>query len=184
MLDVPAGTLGCASGLFRHKLDLLREWGEVSEGVCLQIVHIEMKGVGHTSPVIDPDFEAVPFNVELGDEPVGGETAHPHRVNLGILGHESNVSGTWVLSYLVDYQLLGWLLPEHQQLVLGLSRHTFDCVLHIVFLEFRHVVRSYHGRTYNAVYECDTVIVRVVDIIGTFIFHRIQAVCGVGDIAE
>ena len=67
--------------------------------------------------------------------------------------------------------------------MLRLSFHAVQCVLHIVFLQFRKVVRHHDCRTYHTVAECNKVIVRIIYIVGTFISDGIKTVQCVRNVA-
>ena len=184
MLDISLGTLGLATGILHRHPDMLGERGQFSESIGFHVVHEHVQRVRHTLSVIYPEFKTVISDVELGYKTVCRETFNPHRVDLRICCHERNVSRAWLCPDFVYNHLLARFLTEHDHLVLCLALHTVKRVLHIIFLQFRKVVGSHDDRTYNAVIECNTVIVRIIDIIGTLILHSIKPVQCICDIAH
>ena len=54
-----------------------------------------------------------------------------------------------------------------------------DSIQHIVFKKLREVVRCYHNRPYDSVYEGDFVTFSIVDIVSHLVNYCIKAIVGV-----
>ena len=184
MLDIPSGTLGFAAGFLHCKSYVLRERNHLAGGIGLHVIDEQVQCVRHTLPVIDPNLEAVLLDIELCDKAVRRNSLDPQRIYLGRRSHECYVRRPWLCAYLIDNHLLGRLFAEHYHLIFRLSGLTVQGVLHIVFHEFREVVSGYDSGTYYAVVECNAVIVRVIDVVGTFIPDCVQAIVGIRDISQ
>ena len=70
---------------------MLQERSETPQGICLPVIHVHMERIGLSRLVVDPDLQAIALDVELGDEPAGGDAADPHRIYMGVRGVESKV---------------------------------------------------------------------------------------------
>ena len=60
-------------------------------GVGLAVIDEHVQRIWLPGFLVDPDLQAVPLDVELGDELVGGYAAHPHRIYVRIGSVERDV---------------------------------------------------------------------------------------------
>ena len=183
-LSRPLGGLGTGLLVEGQPHHLVRR-DQVAEGIRLVVVDLEEKGVGHLLPlVVDPDFQTVLLDVELGDQLLGGQSPDLHPVDLGIRRHKGDVRRPVADPFLLDNELLGRFLPEHVQLDVRLAGHAGRRILHVELEEFIQGVRHDPRGPVKRIQERNLLIVGIIHIVAVLIPDGIDPVEGVLDVPD